>query len=243
MKKTFTVIITMVILILLVSVLSGCNRVGSSMNGSGKIIDQEIKIADFDSLHIEGPFTLEITQSDTFKTVISIDDNLIGRVLVSREHNTLTLNIEAPATFFPTQLKVNIAIPEINSITLAQGAQAKLSGFDYIDNLYLFLSDESNFEGTLDTGLTKLSSDSSSQARLIGTASSLELDGRKSSKLYLEVFEVKNAHVRLREASEATLNVNGNLDVNLSEESKVYYLGNPIFSNTSISGGSTMIHK
>ena len=56
-------------------------------------------------------------------------------------------------------------------------------------------------------------------------------------------FLINGGQVSLKDASEATLNINGRIDVNLEGASKVYYLGNPTFNNTSISGGSFMQHK
>ncbi|HSW57300.1 MAG TPA: hypothetical protein VLH15_02755, partial [Dehalococcoidales bacterium] len=51
---------------------------------------------------------------------------------------------------------------------------------------------------------------------------------------------VDRAHIRLDGASKATLNVSGQFDVDLRNKSRLYFSGNPVFTNTSVTGGSTM---
>jgi hypothetical protein len=53
-------------------------------------------------------------------------------------------------------------------------------------------------------------------------------------------YVVLRAKVKLDQASEAVLNVTGQFDVDLKNASKLYFSGNPVFTNTSVTGGSTM---
>ncbi len=100
MKKNILRGAVVVVLIMAVC-FPGCARGGSSLNGSGNIIDQDIKVSDFNSVNIKGAFDLDISLASEYKVTLSTDDNLIGRVPVSLEHKVLKLSIEAPATFFP----------------------------------------------------------------------------------------------------------------------------------------------
>jgi len=240
-KVCFTA--ALIILLMTAIVLPGCSRAGSAMNGSGKTIDQNIDIADFNSLNVKGEFELEISQAQYFTVTLITDENLINRVLISLERKTLKLGIEAPASFFPTKLKVIINMPAILGLNLSGGARAYVSGFKSASDFSLFLAEGSSVSGTLEANTAKLNLSDASQADLHGTAAKLELECKGGSKLDLENFVLTNARVNLTEASEATLNVNGRFDVILNDTSKIYYLGNPVISNTSISGGSTMIHK
>src|SRR5271157_2741668 len=109
MKKLIIILVFIVTLTVAAS-FPGCARVGSSMNGSGKIIDQDLKLTDFDTINVHGPFELEIVQDIAFKATLSTDENLISRVRGSLDRKTLMLSVEAPATFFPTSLKVKIVM-------------------------------------------------------------------------------------------------------------------------------------
>jgi hypothetical protein len=65
----------------------------------------------------------------------------------------------------------------------------------------------------------------------------------KASKLDLSDFPLNSATVELRDASVATIYVQGRLTTDLEKASILYYLGSPVLSDTSISGGSIMQPK
>jgi hypothetical protein len=221
----------------------GCTGVGSSMNGSGKVKDQDLKFTDFNTINVHGPFELEIVRDSSFKAVLSTDDNLIGRVRGSLDRKTLMLSIEAPATFYPTKLKVSISMPDISGLSLSDAAKATMSGFNSFNDFNLYLNKGSNLNGAIEADDMTINLSGASQAAMAGKSRTLDLQCSAGSKLDMGDFQVTRAQVKLKEASEATLNVSGELDVVMSDASKIYYLGNPLISDTSISGGSTMIRK
>lgn len=231
-----------ILCITLAILLAGCSRAGSSMNGSGNIIDQNLKVKDFNSINIKGPFVLEIFHSDSYQVTLSTDDNLISRLQISLERRTLKVRIEAPATFFPTSLKIRIGMPEITSLNLSDGVKASLSGFKSISDFTLFLSGDCVLKGDMEAIITRFHLAKSSQVILTGSSMRLELEC-SDSKLDLENFNLITAQVKLEDASEAILNVSGRFDVDLSGASKIFYMGNPLISNTRITGGSSMIRK
>ena len=242
MRITFPIII-LTILLTAAMILPGCTRVGSSLNGSGKIIDKDVDIADFENVEVNGTFNLEIIQSASFQVTLSTDENLISRVSFSLNGKTLKIKIEAPATFFPTSLKIKIGMPQIHNLNLAGEAKASISGFKSLSRFNLNLTDASILTGNLEAEATNFYLSKGSQLNLQGKAKSLELDSAGASKLELGDFILASADVKLREASTATLHVNGEFDVILKDASKIIYLGNPLITNTSITADSTMTHK
>jgi hypothetical protein len=242
MKKLFPVIVFTIILAVSAA-LPGCTSFGSSMNGSGKIIDQDLKLANFDAINVHGPFELEIIQDNTFTAVLSTDENLISRVRGSLDRKTLILSVEAPATFYPTRLKVKITMPRISALSLSDKAKASLADFKSFYDFNLYVNKGSILTGFIEADDMTVNLSADSQANLAGKSTSLDLQCSGGSKLDLSNFTINKAQVKLKEASEAILNVTGELDVTMSEASKIYYVGNPLIADTSISGGSAMIRK
>ncbi len=231
------------VLLILALLPTACTQAGSALNGSGKIIDQNVDIADFDSLEAQGVFDLYISNSDAFRVTLSIDDNLVNRVLFSLDGKTLKMKIEAPAAFFPTTLKVKITLPQLKSLNLDAAAKATLSILESIHSFNLVLAGGSLLNGDLAADLTNFYLSGQSQVSLKGESKMLELDAAGGSHLDLGNFLLSEANVRLREASTALLNVDGDLNVVLKDASKIIYLGNPLIKNTSITGDSSMIHQ
>jgi hypothetical protein len=79
-----------------------------------------------------------------------------------------------------------------------------------------------------------------SKVSLSGSAISLDLNSNNASIVDLHDILFAQATVRLDNASEATLIVTGEFDVGLKNKSKLVFAGNPVFTNTSVTGGSTM---
>jgi hypothetical protein len=215
---------------------------GSSMNGSGHIIDQDLKVNDFNSINVRGAFKLEIVKADDYKVTLSTDENLINRLRINLEHRTLNVRIEAPATFFPTSLTMRIALPEIASINLAEDVQASFQGFKSVPDFTLFLSENCVLNGDLEAIVSRFHISKSSKVILKGSSVRLEMDCSESV-LDLANFTLFTAKVELKLASEAILNVNDKFEVVLSDASKIYYLGNPLIINTVITGGSSMMRR
>jgi hypothetical protein len=241
--KKIIVSVVLIIATLGIILFTGCSRVGSVVNGSGNVVEKNIKATDFTDVNIVGPFTVEITQSEAYNVILSTDENLLNRVLVSVEKGMLKLNIQAPGSFFPTSLKVKIGLPAVKNVFLTDDVKASLSGFPLINNFILISKDSSTFSGYLEAENTNFNISGNSVVNLKGKAARLQLECLEGSKVDLTDFILSSANVRVTGASEATLNVNGRFDVLMEGASKIYYLGNPIFSNTSISGGSTMSRK
>jgi hypothetical protein len=194
-------------------------------------------------LNVKGAFELEINEAKSYQVTIITDENLVSRVQVLLDRKTLKLSIEAPATFFPTSLKVKISMPKIAGINLSGAAKGTIAGFSSTDDLTLFLAGGSALSGSLEVGIPRFYLSEASKLSLQGKGTRLELDCRGGSKADLGDFALTSAQAKLREASEATLNISGRFDVNLSSSSKVYYLGNPTISGASISGDSAMVRK
>jgi hypothetical protein len=239
-----TVILAILLVILLVPLsISGCSRVGSAMTGSGNITDQNIKLDDFTEINVQGDFEVEIKQSDDFNINISTDDNLINRILISRDDETLKIGIQAPANFFPTSLKIAITMPRIYGLDLSKGAKASISGFDSTFNFDLEMSDGATLTGDLESGITEFDISSGSQANLAGQALEMDLNASGGSKINLEEFAVGDARASLKGGSEAIMNVDGEFDVALTEASKISYVGTPTLIYESVSSDSTIERK
>jgi hypothetical protein len=239
MKRKIFLLIS-VFLLLAVFLAPGCKRVSSSMNGSGKIVDQDLNIKDFTNINAKGVYNLYIRQGDNFKVTVSLDDNLFNRLQVSMERKTLKLGVEAPATFFPTTLKLTITMPQLLGLNLSGGANANITGFKSPDDFTLFLSGKGLLDGSIIASNLVFHLSEGSKVILSGSGLKLDLTSRGGSLLDMRKYDVMRAQVRLDESSEAILNVTGQFDVDLKNKSKLFFSGNPVFTNTSVTGGSTM---
>ena len=73
-----------------------------------------------------------------------------------------------------------------------------------------------------------------------GSTESMVVDASGASSLKLADFKVKDARIALSGASDSTVNLDGNLDVDLSGASTVKYIGQPALGILDMTGGSTL---
>ncbi|HEX9897111.1 MAG TPA: DUF2807 domain-containing protein [Dehalococcoidales bacterium] len=78
---------------------------------------------------------------------------------------------------------------------------------------------------------------------LNGSAENVTLSAWGASKAEMEDLRLRDAEVNLKGASEATLNVQGKLNIDLSSGSRLTYTGNPTINSISVTGASSLNHR
>jgi hypothetical protein len=199
-----------------------------------------VDIDNFTNINAKGVYQLVVQQGKIFKVTVSLDDNLFNRIQLSMERKTLKLVVQAPATFFPTSLKVTVTMPQLLGLNLSGGASASISGFKSPEDFTLFLSAKGLLEGSIIAKDLIFYLSQGARVVLSGSGLKLELNSVDGSLLDMSKLDVMRAEVKLDDASEAVINVTGQIDVDLKNKSKLYFSGNPVFTNTSVTGGSTM---
>ncbi|HEY79316.1 MAG TPA: DUF2807 domain-containing protein [Dehalococcoidia bacterium] len=105
------------------------------------------------------------------------------------------------------------------------------------------ISGASEVTGDIAANNMQLELSGASTVRLKGLADSLSTDGSGASHLELADLEVGNANVTLSGASDATINLAGRLDADLSGASTLEYIGEPTLGLIDTTGGSKVKRK
>ncbi|MCL4498896.1 MAG: DUF2807 domain-containing protein [Chloroflexi bacterium] len=214
--------------------------IGPPLSGSGNLVTQEKSFRDFNQVEVAGPFQVDITQSSAFSVTLTADDNVIDRVAVTKDGQTLRISLE-PTTFLssPT-LVAKIGMPGIVGLRLSGAAKGNIAGFQSSSDLSLEMSGASTLGGQIDAGNAVFTASGASSGALQGSANSLTLNASGASRLDLGGFSANDVTANLSGASTATVNANGRLNVVLTGASRLTYLGNPTIGSTSVSGGSSL---
>ena len=106
------------------------------------------------------------------------------------------------------------------------------------------VSGASKVNGNINADDIEFKVSGASTVKLTGEANNLILDASGASNADLNALSfLENADVELSGASEATINVKGVLDINVSGASRLYFIGNPTLGEREVSGASTIKHK
>lgn len=195
-----------------------------TIEGSGNVVTRNFDFSDFTAVDVGGGFKVEITQSSSFSVRITADNNTFDYLDVYKADSTLTIGLKSGFSFRSVTLKTQISMPNLYAVVLSGGIQGTAKEFTSTQDFNLVLSGGSTLE-------------------LEGAASNLNLVATGGSRSDLSDFPVHNATVLLSGGSQATVNLDGTLNANLSGGSQLQYIGTPTMGDISVSGGSTITRK
>jgi len=224
--------LTLPILFLAIVFLVGCTvpvPPMASSTDSGNVVTQEIDFADFDRLDVGNGFQVDIIQGDTFNVVIRISENLVERLQVAKEGNTLKIGLEPSLTFNleTVTLEADITIPALMGLKQGGGSHVNLKDFKSALTLDADLSGGSHLKGDVEAGDAAFELDGGSHVTLSGSAGDITVDAGGGSHAKLAKLAVVNANVTASGGSHVTVNPSGTLDAASKGGSHVRYVGSP----------------
>jgi hypothetical protein len=248
--------------VVMLGMVAGCegeNGNGQTIQGSGDLKTEQMKLSDFARIEAGTSFSVDVVWSDSYSVAVTADDNLIEHVEVSRSGETLRLGLESGSYSF-TSLRADITMPDLHEVTLSGSTRCAVEGFSFAHEFTADLSGSSFVamqnvrSGDIDfriSGSSKVSGDihagdadfdvsGSSTVELEGSAGDLVVEASGSSRVRLAAFAVRNADVILRAASSGAVNLDGRLDADLSGSSHLSYIGEPTMGDVNTSSGSTL---
>ena len=235
------------ILFLAVALLAGCTLTDRilSITGSGNVVTREETITGFDKLDINHAFEAEITQGDTFRVTVRVDDNLLEHLEVVKTGKTLYIGMkQGPIyNFKKTTLEAEVTMPDLTGLEASEASEVTITGFRSAKDLNVDLSAASSLQGDIEAGDARFGVSSASEVTLRGSAENVVIDVSGSGEVDLSAFLVADADVDASGASEVTVNASGRLDADASGSSEIYYLGSPALGRINTSGTSSVERK
>jgi len=222
----------------------------------------------FNQLDISSAFVVKITQSDVYSISVTADEDLIELVSVTQEGDKVKIflnprHIFTDFTMGDKTLRAEITMPALDSLVLSGASTGTIKGFNSINNFNLVVSGASSLNGVdivtgdavfeisgaskvggnLSAGNLDIEVSGASSLDLAGQARNINLVVSGASRVDLTDMALRDGDVTLSGASEATLNVSGELDIELSGASRLFFYGNPVMGEAKVSGASTIKHK
>jgi hypothetical protein len=242
--------------------------VGSS-TGKRNMVTREMDFSDFTNIEVSSCFKVGITRADSYSVNIAAGEKLFDYINVSKSGSTLKISIKPLP--LPTRsnllsprpnLWAEITMPELHKLRLGSSTTCIVSGFNSNNGFDLNVTGNSVLDIDIESGRTKVeisgasrlrgrmkladaefTLSGASRAELSGSAKNVALNAWGASRLDLADFTLNETGVNLKGASEATVNVKGRLDLDLSGGSRLYYNGNPTMGKINVSGTSTLSQR
>ena len=251
----------LIVILLSAGLLAGCTR-EPLQPGDENAETRTYDFTGFSEVEIEDAFIASVTYADTFSINVTARENVINRVNVSVEGNTLKLGLDGWSWLWflrgtPTAV---ITMPALSALKISGASQVDVQGFSSGDDLGIEVSGAStiNFDdmesgdfnavisgasrvrGSLNAAGSDFELSGASQLELTGKADDLKIEASGASNVNLAGFPADNADIELSGASRGEVSVSGELDVTLSGASRLRYSGNPQLGRVDVSGASSL---
>jgi hypothetical protein len=205
---------------------------------------QTYLITDFTALNISSGFKVNITQSTTYSITITANERIINQVEVTKNENTLTIDVKPGVNFGVFNAEAQITMPKLDNIEFSGAIRGTAQGFINEDPFDLTLTGASSFEMiNFQGGNMNVELSGASRLTIAGSANDLTSVVSGASSLNLQDLIVKNANMIIGGASHASINLNGKLDADVSGASSLEYSGEPTLGNINTSEASTINKK
>jgi hypothetical protein len=205
------------LLMVLISLVSGCHRIHSGIAGSGKLQKQKRDVGSFNSISTEGAFDLEIVCQKPQSLEIEGDDNVLPLVSTEVSNNVLHIkNLRGYSVSEPITLR--ISVPDLEGISASGAGKIEVSG---VKN-EKFVIDASGAPTIKAAGETKV----------------LNVDASGAGKIDTHKLRAARVVVESKGVSKVEVYAAEQLDVTVSGPSNVIYEGDAVVNKTVNGPGS-----
>jgi hypothetical protein len=252
-----------ILLPILASFFFGCAFM-PNINGSGEMTELAFDYSGFDVLDIRSAFEVTLVHDDAYSVTVMVDDNVTDKVETYRSGDTLLIGLNDSYRYTDVSLRAVVTMPTLTGINASDASSvtvidsvsfpsvttfsANLKDASQLllpsivaDSLTVKIEDASRLNiGAMTSDATVIAEDAS-RVQMSGSSSVLTLNVGDASVATLKEFSTSTATVKLKDASEAWVYVNGILNVNLTGASTLYYRGAVDIGTLTLAEASSII--
>ena len=209
---------------------NGSAFVGPGVRGSGNIIEETRKVSNFDSIRVDYPVTITITQGKVESLKIQADDDVLPGLKTEVKDGELRIYYkkDGDKRINPTKtIEIAITVKDLKDVQFSSAGELIVHGLDTSD-LDIALSGAGNIELN-DVTLKSLSVNLSGAGSMTasGMADDLDLNISGFGDFNSKNLESKTATINISGAGSATVRAEDELDATISGAGSVNYYGSP----------------
>jgi hypothetical protein len=224
---------------------NGDSFIGPGERGSGNIVTETREVSGFDSINVEYPVKVLITQGDTESLKIEGEDNLLPDLKTQVRNGTLEIFYQKTGDKHVNATKlvvITITVKDLKDVEFSSAGELTIDGLK-TDSLDMSLSGAGNLDLN-DVNIKDLSVNLSGAGSMSasGMADDLDLNISGFGDFKGADLHSKTARVNISGAGSATVWVDDELDAEISGAGSVNYYGSARITKE-INGVGSVNHK
>lgn len=253
MKRIISKLVLLTFVIGIVVVTNSCD--GALVDGNGKLVTSQQTVPAFDKINISGIAEVHFYESDEFRTVLTVDENLEKYVEIFAENNTLKIRLKRGAYSF-TKLLVEVYCPaSLTGVSLSGSGRFKgmsvintsifatsvsgsgdMQGSVECQNYSASISGSGSVNGNVVCNRFSSKISGSGEMNIAGSSTDMDIEISGSGDFNGYDFNTKNADIGISGSGNATVWVIDNLKAKISGSGNVNHRGTPQNIDSSVSG-------
>lgn len=226
-------------LVLLMAALVALPAACAAVSGSGKVVTEERKAADFNRISFNGRGNLIITQTGEESLKIEAEDNIIKLISTEVKKQTLFIGHDKKRGIIrPTkEINIYVSVNDLRSVKLSGSGSIKSAGIK-AKELTVTISGSGNAD--LKVNATQLSSiiAGHGEFKLSGEVEALNVSISGSGECDAMNLQCKTANIDISGSGKAEVHVTDKMNISIAGSGKVFYMGKPEIEQTISGSGS-----
>lgn len=242
--STIAIIVLLVLILLAIVIVITLQVTGNLLTGkitgeSGKIISKSYDVSNFENINLIGRGNIFLTQGEQYSVRIQADENIIERLEVEVEGDTLKIGDTGFLLFNINPIKIYVTMPEIESVRI--GGSGSIQNQNVINSEDLSLIIDGSGKINMELNVDKLST------KILGSGSAIYLGKADEHNIRIEgsgsikAFELTNKITKINIIGSGSTQVSPSetLNIKISGSGSVKYKGSPTIDQ-SISGSGSI---
>lgn len=217
--------------------------VGNRIHGNSNVQTQRFSRSNFDSVFIEGDWTVDIRQDETFSVAIATDENLFSYLEIYVDDNrTLHIGSQRGYSIDRTHCRAFITMPILTQLTASGSLTGTVSSFNMPGRTMSVVVSGSGDVAARDITVKKLKLNISGSGSFGATGKAQNLEGSISGSGNIKTtrLETEDADISISGSGSAKVWVTTFLRADISGSGSVGYKGNPLMIDRRISGSGSI---
>ncbi len=207
----------LLLLLLSISLITGCHRIHDEVRGSGNIQQETRAVGSFTSIATEGQFEITVVCQKSQSVEIQGDDNILPLISTTVSNNVL--HVKTTRSYSVSEpISVKISVPDLNGIS-ASGAGS------------IVVSEVKNDKFEIDAN-------GAPSIRVSGDTKALSIDANGAGKIDTHKLHAGRVEVDSKGVAKVEVYATEQLDATVSGPSHVVYRGDPVVHQTIHGPGS-----
>jgi len=229
----------LVILALTIGIFTNCKPNTSILpiKGNGNLTTSQQSVSSFEKISIYSSADVHFYESDEFRYVVTVDENLHKYVEIFTENNTLKIKTKNGSYLFTKFLVEVYCPPSLKSVSLSGSGNFKGMNIITAPMFEVIIPGSGNMEGTVECQNFSAKILGSGEINIKGNCIDANITISGSGDFNGYDFSIKNADISISGSGNANVWVTDNLNANISGSGNVNYRGEPQISSTITGSG------